>query len=124
MVRRCGIELGGGRPRGVRPVVLVPSAAADPLPLRHLRCTRPHGVDHRLRARRAAQVHFLQALAETEHVTVRVVQAGNHRATACVDHLRRGSAKREGLRIGADDDDAIAADGERPVPRARVGSTV
>ena len=53
-------------------------------------------------------------------MTVRVVQSGNHRAAAGVDHLRRWSAERECFRIGADHDEAIAADRDGLRLRARV----
>ena len=47
-------------------------------------------------ARRAPQLHLLQALAEIEHVPVGVVQAGDHGAPTGVDHLCGGPAQRRG----------------------------
>ena len=63
--------------------------------------------------RGAAQVELLELRAETVHVAVRVVQAGQDGAPAGVDHPRRRAAPGQRLGVAADVDQAVAGDRHR-----------
>ena len=84
--RHDRIELARGREATFLPQHLVPAAADDPArvrdSLRHvLADARQRVVD----ARRVAQVCLQLQLAETEHVAVRIDEAGQHVLAAAVD---------------------------------------
>ena len=110
---RRGVQRRARRPRLHRPVVLVPAAADDPGVLgrraRALGELRGH-LDER---RGSAQVELLELRAETEHVAVRVVQAGQDGAPAGVDHPRRRAAPGQRLGVAADVDQPVAGDRHR-----------
>ena len=110
---RRGVQRRARRPRLHRPVVLVPAAADDPGVLG--RRARPLGElrGHLDQRGGAAQVELLELRAETEHVAVCVVQAGQDGAPAGVDHPRRRAAPGQRLGVAADVDQAVAGDRHR-----------
>src|SRR5207302_3691722 len=74
-----------GRKLFVRPVVLVPGVAANPFPWFTFSGSLAHDFDDLLLGVSAAQVQSFQALAEAQHVAMRVDQAGNNRAAAGIN---------------------------------------
>jgi hypothetical protein len=73
----------------VAPVVLVPPAADDPLPLGRRAGARGHARHHLVERARAGEVDVAQRQAEAEEVAVRVDEPGEHGAAGEVDDARR-----------------------------------
>jgi hypothetical protein len=84
----------GGEP-GIRPVVLVPPAAADPLAGGRPGRLLPHSRDDLVERPRADQVHGAQRLAETQQVGVSIDHSRDHGAAGGVEPLRAGTGERQ-----------------------------
>ena len=113
VVRRRRAQQVVRRPLFIRPVVLIPSAADDPLARPCRGRALADGAHDLLVARGAAQVDALHAGAKAGEVRVRIVQSRHDRRAAGVDHAGGWTATGEHLGIAADNCDPIATDGNR-----------
>ena len=101
----------------IRPEILVPAAAADPLPGGNEGSVARHAVDALLFRARAIEAHLLQPLAVQARVAMRVDQAGDRAPFAQLDELHVVGGIRLALVARPHPDELSVAHQHRPGAR-------